>query len=134
MNLANQTEKATAFRKLHDRSRILVLPNAWDAVSARVLEAAGFPAVATTSAGVAWALGYPDGERVPRDQMIAAIGRIARRVVVPATADIEAGFGSHPFHGTNGALRGMEPADGRAAGVAGSKLVPGNSVRPGSIT
>src|SRR5271166_1795274 len=96
MSLTDKTEKAAAFRKMHDRSRILVLPNAWDAVSARILEAAGFPAIATTSAGVAWSLGYPDGERADRDEMIAAIGRIARSVAVPVTADIEAGFGNTP--------------------------------------
>jgi len=96
MSLTNQTEKARAFRKMHDRSRILALPNAWDAVSARILEAAGFPAIATTSAGFAWSLGYPDGERADRDEMIAAIGRIARSVAVPVTADIEAGFGNTP--------------------------------------
>jgi len=96
MSLLEQKEKATAFRKMHERSRILVLPNAWDAVSARILEAAGFPAIATTSAGVAWALGYPDGERADRDEMIAAIGRMARSVAVPVTADIEAGFGNTP--------------------------------------
>jgi 2-methylisocitrate lyase-like PEP mutase family enzyme len=91
-----QPEKAAAFRALHDRSRILVLPNAWDAASARVFEAAGFPAVATTSAGLAWSLGYPDGEQVGRDEMVAALGRIAGRVAVPVTADVEAGFGSTP--------------------------------------
>jgi 2-methylisocitrate lyase-like PEP mutase family enzyme len=88
--------KAAAFRALHDRSRILVLPNAWDAAGARVFEAAGFPAVATTSAGLAWSLGYPDGEQVGRDEMVAAVGRIAGRVAVPLTANVEAGFGATP--------------------------------------
>lgn len=91
---ATQTEKAALFRKLHDGKPILVLPNAWDAVSARIFEQAGFPAVATTSAGVAWALGYADGECVDRAEMLAAVGRIARSVAVPITADIEAGFGN----------------------------------------
>jgi 2-methylisocitrate lyase-like PEP mutase family enzyme len=93
---ATQIEKAGLFRKLHDGRPILVLPNAWDAVGARIFEEAGFPAVATTSAGVAWALGYPDGERVDRAEMLAAVGRIARSVAVPVTADIEAGFGDTP--------------------------------------
>src|SRR5712692_8550702 len=70
-----QREKAEAFRRMHDRKRILVLPNAWDAASARVFEAAGFKAVATTSAGVAYTLGYPDGEIVPLDMMVAAVAR-----------------------------------------------------------
>ncbi len=88
-----QRDKAQAFRKMHDRSRILVLPNAWDAASARIIEEAGARAVATSSAGVANALGYPDGEVMPRAEMIAAIARIARVVHVPVTADIEAAFG-----------------------------------------
>ncbi|HXN87309.1 MAG TPA: isocitrate lyase/phosphoenolpyruvate mutase family protein, partial [Candidatus Binataceae bacterium] len=66
MPISNQREKAELFRKLHDRSRILVLPNAWDVASAKIFEAAGFPAVATTSSGVANSLGYPDGEMIPR--------------------------------------------------------------------
>jgi 2-methylisocitrate lyase-like PEP mutase family enzyme len=66
-----------------------VLPNAWDAVTARLFEAEGFPAIATTSAGVAAALGYPDGGLVPSREMIEAVARIARAVKVPVTADIE---------------------------------------------
>jgi 2-methylisocitrate lyase-like PEP mutase family enzyme len=81
---------------MHDRSRILVLPNAWDAMSARIFEAAGFKAIATTSAGVSYAVGYPDGELIPRDEMIAAVARIARCVEVPVTADMESGFGQTP--------------------------------------
>jgi 2-methylisocitrate lyase-like PEP mutase family enzyme len=96
MSVATQIQKAAAFRELHDGKRILVLPNAWDAVSARIFEEAGFPAVATTSAGVAWTLGYPDGEHVDRTKMVAAVGRIALSVAVPVTADIEAGFGNTP--------------------------------------
>jgi len=73
-----------------------VLPNVWDVASARVIEAAGFPAVATSSAGVAFALGYPDGERIGRDEMAEAVRRIAARVRVPVTADMEAGYGRTP--------------------------------------
>jgi 2-methylisocitrate lyase-like PEP mutase family enzyme len=73
-----------------------VLPNAWDAASARVLEELGYPAIATTSAGVAFALGYPDGQRVSRDEMLEAVARIARAVRVPVTADMEAGYGTTP--------------------------------------
>ncbi|HLV81392.1 MAG TPA: isocitrate lyase/phosphoenolpyruvate mutase family protein, partial [Chthonomonadaceae bacterium] len=73
---------------------ILVLPNAWDAASARIFEAAGFPAVATTSGGVANALGYPDGQHIPREEMLFVVRRIARTVEIPVTADIEAGFGA----------------------------------------
>jgi 2-methylisocitrate lyase-like PEP mutase family enzyme len=96
MDLDAQCKKAEAFRRLHDRSRILVLPNAWDAMSARIFEAAGFAAIATTSAGVSYSVGYPDGELVPRDEMIAAVARIVRCVDVPVTADMESGFARHP--------------------------------------
>jgi 2-methylisocitrate lyase-like PEP mutase family enzyme len=85
--------KADAFRNMHHVPPILVLPNAWDAASARVFAAAGARAIATTSAGVAAALGYSDGQKVPRDLMLEAIARIAGIVDVPVTADIEAGYG-----------------------------------------
>ncbi len=84
------------FLQLHDRRKILVLPNAWDVASARIFEDAGFPAIATTSAGIANALGYPDGERIPRDEMLAVVHRIAEAVAVPVTADVEAGYGLTP--------------------------------------
>jgi len=87
------TAKAHKLLQLHHGPKILVLPNAWDAASARVFEAAGFEAIGTTSAGVSFSLGYADGENVPRGEMLAATARIARRVHVPVTADIEAGFG-----------------------------------------
>ncbi|HUY18118.1 MAG TPA: isocitrate lyase/phosphoenolpyruvate mutase family protein [Candidatus Binataceae bacterium] len=92
----SQREKAARFLRLHQGPRILVLPNAWDAASARIFEAAGFAAVATTSGGVAVSLGYPDGEAVPRDEMIDATHRIARAVDLPVSADIEAGYGRTP--------------------------------------
>lgn len=78
---------------MHHGPRILALPNAWDAVSARIFEDAGFPAIGTTSAGLAFALGYADGENVPRDEMIEAVGRIVQAVSIPVTADVEAGYG-----------------------------------------
>lgn len=96
MNIEAQILKAQAFRKMHDRSAILVLPNAWDAVTARLFARLGFAAVATTSGGVAWSLGYPDGEHAPLAEVVAATGRIARAVDVPVTADIEAGYGATP--------------------------------------
>ncbi len=70
-----------------------MLPNAWDVASARIFEDAGFAAIGTSSAGVAFALGYPDGEQIPRDEMLEAVERIARAVSVPVTADVEAGYG-----------------------------------------
>jgi 2-methylisocitrate lyase-like PEP mutase family enzyme len=89
-------DKAELLRNLHRSPPILVLPNAWDAASARLIEAEGFPAVATTSAGVAATLGYPDGGVVPWREMIEAIARIARAVKVPVTADVEHAYGATP--------------------------------------
>lgn len=89
----NIEEKARRFGELHRGGRILVLPNAWDVATARVIEGAGFPAVATTSAGVAATLGYPDGQRISRDEMLDMVRRIAEAVQVPVTADMEAGYG-----------------------------------------
>src|SRR6266849_782155 len=92
--MESQTNKAIQFRQLHRGPGVLILPNAWDVASARIFEEAGFPAIATTSAGIAFSLGYPDGQCIPREEMLARIGRIARAVHVPVTADIEAGYGS----------------------------------------
>src|SRR2546426_12311745 len=89
-------DQAEVFRRLHQGPAILVLPNAWDVASARVLEEAGFPALATSSAGVAWTLGYADGERITRGEMLEIVARIAARVRVPLTADMEAGYGPGP--------------------------------------
>src|SRR5260370_17154979 len=92
MNHDTQRAKAEAFRAMHDRSRILVLPNAWDPMSARVIEEAGARAIATTSAGVAFSVGYPDGEAMPRDEMIAAIARIPPVAPLPLSPDIQSHF------------------------------------------
>jgi len=81
---------------MHRSGRILVLPNAWDVASARVFEEAGFGAIATTSAGVAFTLGYPDGQRISREEMLEVVRRIATGVKVPVTADVEAGYGDRP--------------------------------------
>jgi 2-methylisocitrate lyase-like PEP mutase family enzyme len=88
--------KAAAFRVLHSGREILVLPNAWDVASARIVEEAGFKAVATSSAGIAFSLGYPDGQMISREEMLAAIRRIAKAVKVPVTADVESGYGKTP--------------------------------------
>jgi len=89
-----QSEKASRLLELHHAEQPLVLVNAWDAAGACIVEQMGFPAVATTSAGVANALGYADGQHVPWAEMVAAIARICRAVSVPVTADIESGFAS----------------------------------------
>jgi 2-methylisocitrate lyase-like PEP mutase family enzyme len=93
MELKTQQERAAAFREMHAGPKILILPNAWDVARARVLEVAGFGAIGTTSAGIAASLGYPDGERVPFDEMLRAVWRITEAVMIPVTADIETGYG-----------------------------------------
>jgi len=84
---------AERLRSLHVPGQPLVLPNAWDAASARAVEAAGFAAVATSSAALVASLGFEDGEAAPVDLVFEAVGRIARAVSVPVTADLEAGYG-----------------------------------------
>src|SRR5713101_3262036 len=96
MNQSEQANKAELFRAMHSGPPLLLLPNAWDAISARIVVAAGSHAIATTSGGVAWALGYADGEATPWDEVVAATARIARAVVMPVTADIESGYGDTP--------------------------------------
>ena len=91
-----QQELAERFRRLHDRKEVLVLPNAWDVPSARVFEDEGFPAVATSSAGMLASLGYPDGEEIPAKELFSAIGRIAQVLNIPLSADLVGGFGGTP--------------------------------------
>ena len=88
--------RMTTFRDLHAPGDLLVLPNAWDAVSARLFEACGARAIATTSTGVAWAQGFPDGNAMPPSVVVAAVAAIARVVRVPVSADVEAGYASDP--------------------------------------
>src|SRR6202167_6718352 len=80
------------FMDLHRGPELLLLPNAWDAVSARLTESLGAKAIATTSAGLAWSRGYPDGNTLPNDQLTAAARDIARGIRVPLSVDIEAGY------------------------------------------
>jgi 2-methylisocitrate lyase-like PEP mutase family enzyme len=82
----------STFHSLHHGPAILVLPNAWDAGSARLIESLGAKAIATTSAGLAWSRGYPDGNALPNDRLIAASREIARVIGVPLSMDIEAGY------------------------------------------
>ncbi len=94
MDIRAQAQKAEQFLKLHHGPRLLLLPNAWDVASACILEECGHPAIATSSAAVAYSLGYPDGQRISRDEMLEVCGRIARAVNIPVTADLEAGYGT----------------------------------------
>jgi 2-methylisocitrate lyase-like PEP mutase family enzyme len=93
---SEQRKKAESFLAMHRGDVPVLLANVWDAASARIVEEAGLPAIATTSAGIAFALGYPDGQKIPAAEMIAAIRRIVHAVNVPVTADVEAGYGRRP--------------------------------------
>ncbi len=96
MDRSIQRERAERFRQLHDGPGILVVGSVWDAGSAVVFEREGFDALATSSAGVAFSLGYPDGEYLPREELLAAIARIVTAVRVPVSADVERGYGREP--------------------------------------
>jgi 2-methylisocitrate lyase-like PEP mutase family enzyme len=91
-----EVDPMTTFRALHGPGRLLVLPNAWDAGSARLIEARGATAIATTSAGLAWSRGYADGDRLPAGVLAAALAEIARVITVPLSADIEGGYSNDP--------------------------------------
>jgi 2-methylisocitrate lyase-like PEP mutase family enzyme len=121
MNTDTMRRRAQAFLDLHHGHEPLLLPNAWDVVSARLFQNAGFSAVATTSAGIAWSLGYPDGERIPREEMLAVVARIAHALDVPVTADLEAGYGPTPEDVAE-TVRGAT-----AAGAVGMNLEDGRS-------
>lgn len=114
--MAEVRGKTEAFRAMHCGPQVLLLPNAWDVASARVIQQAGFGAIATTSAGVAFSLGYPDGQRISRREMLEAVRRIATSVQVPVTADVEAGYGDRPEDAARTAQ------DVLAAGAVGMNL------------
>jgi 2-methylisocitrate lyase-like PEP mutase family enzyme len=121
--MESHTDKAIQFRMLHRGPGVLILPNAWDVASARIFEDADFPAIATTSAGIAFSLGYPDGQRIPREEMMARIGRIARAVHVPVTADIEGAYGPSPEDAARTTRELVQ------AGVVGMNLEDGSGNR-----
>src|SRR5579871_2476222 len=119
MKKDTQARLAEEFRRRHQRKPLLLLANAWDPISAAIVEAAGYEAVATTSGGVAWAIGYRDGEETPWREVVAATARIARAVRLPVTADIEAGYGDTP------ARVAQSVRDIIAAGAVGLNLEDG---------
>lgn len=88
------TSTASRFFELHTQPSALVLPNAWDAASAALFQRAGAPAIATSSAALAWSLGYADGSTLPRHELLAAIARMQRVVTVPLSVDLEDGYSS----------------------------------------
>jgi 2-methylisocitrate lyase-like PEP mutase family enzyme len=119
MSSETQKQYTLSFRQMHHGSKALLLPNVWDVASARIIEQAGFDAIATTSAGVAFSLGYPDGQKISSAEMFARIGRIAKAVKVPVTADVEAGYGHSPEHAAATARAVIE------AGAVGINLEDG---------
>lgn len=118
------TSGAGLLRALQRPGAPLVLPNAWDVASARLVEAAGFPVVATSSAAMLASLGHPDDGSAPPDEVFAAVRRIARGVSVPVTADIEDGYG---LPAPELAQRLLD------AGAAGCNIEDGNHAAPGSL-
>jgi 2-methylisocitrate lyase-like PEP mutase family enzyme len=91
-----KADSAATFRRLHHAAELLVLANAWDAGSARLIESLGARAIATTSAGVAWSHGYPDGDALPVDRLVATVAAILRAIRIPLTVDMESGYGPDP--------------------------------------
>ena len=110
---------AADFRARHSEPRLLILPNAWDACSAMLMERLGAEAIATTSAGVAWALGYPDGDAVPIELHAACIRQSARLVSCPVSVDVEGGYSDDPRQAAENILRLLE------AGAVGLNLEDG---------
>jgi 2-methylisocitrate lyase-like PEP mutase family enzyme len=126
MKTSEQSSKAEILRKLHNDTDVLLLPNVWDVAGARILEESGFPAVATSSAGVAFAAGYPDGQKISREEMLNMVARIAGAVGVPVTADVESGYGATAEDAGRTARAVIE------AGAVGMNLedAPGEAGRP----
>jgi len=122
-----QSDLARQFLALHGGRNILVLPNAWDAASARIFEDAGFPAIGTSSAGIAFALGYSDGQRISRIEMLSVVRRISSAVRIPVTADVEAGYGDTPEEAAQTAQ------DVLAAGAVGMNLEDAIHDRPDEL-
>lgn len=94
---AGPASRADTFRRLHVAGRPLLIANAWDAGSARLIESCGAAAIATTSAGLAWARGYPDGDALPPSVLAAAVAEIVRVVSVPLSVDAEGGYSDDPL-------------------------------------
>jgi 2-methylisocitrate lyase-like PEP mutase family enzyme len=122
MNTTSET-----FRRLHAGPNPLVLINVWDAASARIVERAGAAAIATTSAGIAWSLGHPDGERLPFDDLLAACRRICSAVRLPVTVDLERGYAADAAEARE-RVRAL-----LAIGVAGINIEDGIDAATGAL-
>jgi 2-methylisocitrate lyase-like PEP mutase family enzyme len=123
----DQIKKANLLRDLHHGDAPLVLPNIWDPGSAVFVANAGFPAIATASASVAWSLGRPDGEKLTRREMLEAVSRITTRVQLPVTADMESGYGTTPADVAETVTKTLE------AGAVGINLEDGISYATGTV-
>jgi 2-methylisocitrate lyase-like PEP mutase family enzyme len=113
------TNRVAEFRRLHEGPSVLVLANCWDAGSARLVESLGARALATTSAGVAWSCGHPDGDALPTERLADAVRAIVRTVALPLSVDVEGGYASDP------AAVGETVAALVEAGVVGINLEDG---------
>ena len=127
MTVHSQKDRALQFRQMHTNPPLLVLPNAWDAASARIFEQAGFRAIATTSSGVAASLGYPDGEKISLHMLVETVENITRVIRCPLTVDIEAGYG-----GTIAEVLQTVQAV-LAAGAVGINIEDSNKRRPETL-
>lgn len=125
MDAAALSKKAERLQQLIDAPETLVLPNVWDVAGARVVAEAGFPVIATSSAGVAWSLGYPDGEEISRDDMLFMVRRIAAATDLPVTADLEAGYGQAADAVADTVRAALE------AGAVGANIEDSSSEEPG---
>lgn len=121
----SQAERARRFHALHHEQKLFIIGSVWDAASAVIFEQEGFTALGTSSAGIAYAQGLPDGERAPLTDMIAAIARIARSVSIPVSADLESGYGASPAEVAETCRLALE------AGAVGVNL---EDARPGAAT
>ncbi|MCO1595821.1 isocitrate lyase/phosphoenolpyruvate mutase family protein [Micromonospora sp. RHAY321] len=127
--MTDHQSRAELFRSLHIPGSPLVLVNAWDAASARVVAAAGASAVATTSAGVAWSLGSPDGDALDRDDAVELIRRVAAAVPLPVSADIESGYGRTPAE-VGDTVRAVLAAGAVGVNVEDARYDGGEPLRP----
>ena len=127
MDKTEQIRRAEKLLAMHKGDDVLVLPNAWDVASARVLVDAGFDALATTSGGCAFSLGFCDGEHIGRDGMLEIVKRIAGAVDVPVSADVEAGYGPTP-EDVALTIRGVI-----ASGAVGANIEDTDKLNPGNL-
>ena len=121
MSAPSRSLLAARFRALHARDHLLVLPNAWDVASARLIEVSGAEAIATTSAALAWSLGYTDGEELPLDLLVATVATITQRVSIPVTVDFVLGYSEDPERVAAAVLRLID------AGAVGVNLEDGDA-------